>query len=178
LATLTVKLCEVFSTESGRAFLIWDGNGPGRAFGRRIIEIHNYTYVYYHQNKEDRNHKRSNSPGWPSNGKLKYQLLENFRSSLSQQEYVTHSAQTVNECECYVYDGNGGVKHVKSDTDDASANKENHGDMAMAEALCCHALSEKPKPKAKKVVAPIGSAEYRYRQMDQMRQLEQDDTWY
>jgi hypothetical protein len=175
LADLTVSLCDYFATSS-KPYLIWDGNGPGSSFGKRIMERHRYGYVYYHQKREERKHKKANRPGWFSNREAKRNLFEYLRAALANDEFITHSAQTVNELECMVYDGNGGVKHVRSDSEDASANKENHGDLAMAEALACNALKDKPAPKGLPNKTPYGCAEWRYRWSDVREQPEEE--WF
>jgi len=63
----------------------------------------------------------------------------------------------LSQCEQFVFDGKGGVKHVKSEgNEESSGNKEQHGDLCMSDALLVMAMQEVPAAIKPKFEAPDG----------------------
>jgi hypothetical protein len=152
LADLTFYLCEWLTTPMGLPFVIFDQAGPGFAYGKRLRERHGWAYMYHHINKSDRKGKRSSKPGYPGSGKL--ELFQYYRAALNNGEYINRSERGIGELAQYVH-SNTGVEHVKAQsTDDASGNKQNHGDEAYSDALACLALEFMPEPPKPKQIIP------------------------
>lgn len=145
LAKVCVRLAELYTTPLGYAFLVWDGYGPGSAFGRRIVEIHGYKNVYYHVNDQDRKARPRSAPGCPLEKSVKLNLFTNYRAALFSGLFVNRSSSSVHQLEEYVYDDAGGVRHARRDNkQEASGNKQNHGDLVIADVLAWRGVEKRP----------------------------------
>jgi len=156
LAFLVVEgFCKWFTTPKGKPFLVPDGNGPGGAFCKRVIDRLGYTHVYYHTSEDERKRKKAARPGYPANRQLKEALFTSYRSALAEGKFVNRSSRSLEQHQAYVYDGNGGVAHIaEKNTEDASGNKANHGDIVYADCLAWRGIEHAPKPQAAKKVIP------------------------
>jgi hypothetical protein len=147
LADLAVALAKHFSTPKGDAYLGWDGNGPGLAFARRVIDRRQYHNVYYYVPKDTFKIKKAKNPGVPTNRKLKYEMFVNLRYLLSTDRYTIRSKEAFYQLGCYIYgDGNDSVHHTGSDGDDPSGNKDNHGDLGFTKGIVSLMLDDAHTP--------------------------------
>ena len=90
------------------AYLIWEANGPGGLFGRKVLE-YKYSNIYYH--------------------------TEEKSISKKQMAYINHSHESMRQCGFYVFK-NGSVVHARSaGTNDPTNQSDNHGDQVIADAL-------------------------------------------
>lgn len=125
------------------AFLIWEGNGPGRAFGQQVMAL-NYRYVFHHHDTRKAIYQRSDIPGFYTSLASKQALLSQYRTQLQSRKFLNYSADAVGECRQYVYTPNG-VTHARAlSTPDPTGARENHGDRVMADALACKILVDRP----------------------------------
>ena len=142
-AEYVIALCRLFHG----AFLIWEDNGPGGEFAKKVIQS-NYPYIYYRRNNEkSKITGKRHVPGWWSNNNTKRELLSNFQDKMNTKNYIARSESMVQECKDYVFD-KGRIVHSHSKgsaSPDDSEIGENHGDRVIAAALTVHAIAERPK---------------------------------
>lgn len=143
-AEYVVAICRYFHG----AFLIWEDNGPGGEFGKKIKHL-NYPYFYYRKNNEKSKKTGSRHvPGWWSNSSTKRELLSFFGDEMLKRRYIPRSKYMVEECKDYVFDKGGKIVHSHSKgsaSPDESEIGENHGDRVIAAALSVHAIEEQPR---------------------------------
>lgn len=167
----------------GKAYLVWESNGPGRQFGSRVIEL-GYFNVYLRKREEALSQKVSEIPGWASTRETKLVLMGSYRAALEKEECINRSKPALEECLEYIFGPDGGVQHSRENNKfDPSGAKFNHGDRVIADALAWRGLSErKGKPKSTKPEVPIGSLAWRIEQRAAAKQkpgreLQQNDGW-
>jgi hypothetical protein len=132
---LTAALARFFNG----AFVIFERNGPGRIAGPNCLEC-GYTNLY--KREQTVAGRRSVSIGWDSTAQNKASLFGEYSKALSMRRFINPSAAALNECLEFVHDADT-VKHVKAMySDDASSARENHGDIATADALCWLGMKE------------------------------------
>jgi len=176
-AELAVALCRMFKGPGGRpAFLIWEATGPGRTFGRTVVEECAFGNVYYMINDQTLKKKQSDRPGWFSTGEGKKDLLSNYRDALMGKSFLNPSRKALNQATEFVYLPNGRIEHGGAAvTIDPSDKGDNHGDVVIADALCAKILRERKKSPEKAVDAgpPIMSFSWRREE----RKLGMQDDW-
>lgn len=139
-AKQVVALCRWFDD----AFLIWETNGSGRAFGDAIIES-NYGR-YYSRAKDEETGETGAKAGWAPTRDNKYQLLSQYRGALADREAFNRSEQALRETLEYVFLGNNWVEHSSlGDVEDPSGARDQHGDRVIADALAVKVLDRQPK---------------------------------
>jgi hypothetical protein len=121
------------------AFMIWEANGPGRIFGKTVINS-GYRNIFYRQSEEKITNKKSDVPGWYSTRENKLTLFGEFRRAINcsegSSEFIVRSERTVQEAREYIYTNTNSVEHAKSlNTIDPTGAGDNHGDMIVADAL-------------------------------------------
>lgn len=146
----------------GKAYLIWESNGPGRQFGSRVGELH-YGNVYLRRKEERLDNQITIIPGWASTRETKAVLLGAYREAIEKGSCVNRSKEALEECYEYIFDATGNVVHSKENVrTDPSGARSNHGDRVMADALAWRGLSERrSKPEPIKREIPIGSLAWR-----------------
>lgn len=141
-----------------RTFLIWEANGPGQAFEKRIL-FHGFTNFYIPRDERARHKKRQNKRGWwstPGPNGTKYSMLEDLDIALSQglrgskhQLKVTlRDEETVAEMERYIQYENGSLGPSDSIEDSVGA-RATHGDRVIAIGLGVFALKYQRPQKEK-----------------------------
>lgn len=158
------------------AFFCWEANGPGRSFGRKVMEL-GYRNVYYARVQEKRmefmDKAPSGVPGWYNAGDLKPMLMREYRKALNTSRFIERSLESVEELKCFVVQADGSIIHQASaTTDDPTGARENHGDRATAGMLtwfgCCEMAKGRQGPGASELVldqeAPEGSMAWRMNQ--------------
>ncbi len=127
----------------GKAFLLWESNGPGRQFGSRVMEL-GYGNVYMSHREEALSKKVSDIPGWSSTKEKKLVLMGAYRASVENGDCVNRSKEALNEALEYIFDPRGGVVHARAnDKTDPSGANTNHGDRVIADALGVRGFSER-----------------------------------
>jgi hypothetical protein len=178
-AELTVALCRMFKGVEGRgAFLIWEATGPGRTFGRTVIDECEYANIYFKTDETSLRRKQSDRPGWFSTGEGKKDLLMNYRDSLVTGKFINPSEKALIQAGEFVYLPSGRVEHGgASQTIDPSDSRDNHGDVVIADALCAKILREretKDKQRDQDHV-PVMSLEWRRR--ERVQELAESIKW-
>lgn len=145
----------------GCAFLGWEANGPGGAFGRAVIRL-GYPWVYMRRKLDEKLPKASNKLGWWSDEQSKPDLLEAYRSALARDDFRNPSREALEEAMTYVWwETHMGIGPgwLQDEGQDA---KRTHGDRVIADAVAWHISHYAPQTKPRKPVAPPGSAGERH----------------
>lgn len=182
-AKIAVAVAKLFSTEASQCFMGWEATGPGETFGIRVMNIHNYGHVYFYRNETDLKHRRSGKPGWYANRAMKAQLLAAYRSALGTGKFKNRSREALEQCREYVYTHAGSIEHSKQRTNESSSgNKEQHGDMVIADAVASKMLDEwtggLPGGGLADPVAPMGSMKWRMEQSIEEAREHEMRRWY
>ena len=177
-AELAVALCRMFSGPGGRgAYLIWEATGPGRTFGKSIIEDCHYGNIYF-ATKSDTIRKRiTDKPGWFSTGDGKRDLLSDYRELLFSKRFINPSFKSLEQAGEFIFLPNGKIEHGGAlNTIDPSDKGDNHGDVVIADALVAKILKEREqKPKTVETGPPVMSFAWRRREYD--RELAASEEW-
>jgi hypothetical protein len=142
-AEVAKQVCDFLN----HAYLIWEMNGPGVTFGKRVMEL-GQSFVYFRQDEIGLKHKVQSSltPGWYASAQNKLMLLQDYARALETDGFVNHSAEGLEDCRGYVYLPNGQVgSHLAETASDPSGARQNHGDEVIADALCNKALGAEPQ---------------------------------
>ena len=177
-AELCVALCHWFKGPGGRpAFLIWEATGPGRTFGKTVIEECRFGNVYYAINDQRITKRESDRPGWFSTQEGKKDLLANYRDVLFSRVFINPSKKALRQAGEFVYLPNGRVEHGGAvNTIDPTDKGDNHGDVVIADALAAKIIRERKKAEVKRRDAgpPAGSFAWRRQQRETV--LDEWDT--
>ena len=145
------------------AFLIWEENGPGLAFGLRVVEK-GYSNIYYRpKDISSMKKKLTDKPGWFSTPKSKKALLTSYGTALATGDFVNRSKEAIREMGFFVYLADNSIGHVQAQGAlDPTGNKDNHGDRVIADALAWHGMKERPdRRKEERPAVPVGSMAWR-----------------
>lgn len=117
------------------ALIIWEQNGPGRAFGTTLTGM-GYLHVYYNRNEASIARKPTDTPGWMPTVQNKRAVLEAYKGALYRREIGNFSEAAIEDCRPYVYAADGSVVHTNAaQSDDPTGARANHGDRAIADGL-------------------------------------------
>ena len=176
-AELAVALCRWFAGPGGRpAFLIWEATGPGRTFGKTVIEECRFGNVYFATDDKRLKRRESDKPGWFSTAEGKKDLLANYRDLLFSRDFINPSKKALNQAAEFVYLPNGRVEHQgATNTIDPSDRGDNHGDVVIADALVAKILRERKKRPVDKL--PQGPAPGSFQWRRDQREGQNDDEW-
>ena len=140
LAKLAIACCKWFWD----AYMIWETNGSGRAFGDAVIEWGFGRYYRRPGNVETG--ESAAKAGWAPTRDNKYQLLSQFRGALSDRTVCCRSEQTLLEALEYMFLGNNWVEHSSlNENEDPSGARDQHGDRVIAAALAVKVMDDQPK---------------------------------
>ena len=155
MAKQVIALCKWFDD----AYLIWETNGSGRAFGDAVIE---WGYCrYYSRAKGDETGETGGKAGWAPTRDNKYQLLSQYRGALTERTAFNRSEAAMNETLEYVFMGNNWVEHSSlNEMEDPSGARDQHGDRVIADALACKVMDDQPKQvtQVNRVLSPLSLA--------------------
>lgn len=140
-AALCVAVCGLFhGPADGGALFAWEQQGPGEAFGKRVVELH-YSYVHYNERNATLPHlgnPATDKPGWYPTNTARRVMLEEYRADLANRRFVNHSFTAMEETLSFIYTNKGTVEHSGvENTDDPSGARMNHGDRVIADGLAC-----------------------------------------
>ena len=133
----SVCMCKLFCDEDGNGtFLAWENMGPGGVYGRKIWEELRYYNVYCKTSESQFRQKVSDRPGWTPQKDNKRILHEDYRAALNTGAFMNPSERALDECLSFKYTSNGEVEHSQYIQTEDMASRENHSDIAIADALC------------------------------------------
>lgn len=177
-AELSVAVCKWL----GNAFLIWEANGPGDTFDKRIWKL-GYNRIYKNTNERKKPRKRQNTRGWrssPGENGSKLDMLDHFDSALiesikSTRNYrhiIVHDESLINELEDYMFSPGRIDVNLSSVVTDETGARYAHGDRVIACGLTVLAMNDvRPAILKKKIVPPTNSFEYRFRKYNEEQQI-------
>jgi hypothetical protein len=144
-----------FGGKSGRPMLIWETNGPGSIFGKKIMGI-GYAPIYYYETEGTRSPKKTEKYGWNSSASRKEILFGEYRDALKNVRYINPCKESLDEAIDYVYNDKGLLvpASAKAEAGGAAAT---HGDRVVADALCERGRALLPDLKLEKPMAPKNS---------------------
>lgn len=144
-----------FGGKSGKPLLIWETNGPGSIFGKKIMTI-GYAPIYYLKTEGVGSPRTTDRIGWNSSAARKEILLGEYRDALKNGRYINPSKESLDEALDYVYNEKGLLvpATAKSEQGGASAT---HGDRVVADALCELGRKEVPNIATEKPRVPRDS---------------------
>jgi hypothetical protein len=185
-AELVVALCHWVGGATKFPFLIWEANGPGQIFGRRVVNL-GYDFIFRHREEKKIGRKRKGSIGWSSTPDGKLNLLVSyddaldsaFREEKGTQAFINPDEDSLHEAEDYIFfEGQSkgiGPSHCSADEGGAKAA---HGDMVIADALCNLARYDQPRAALNRATfGEISSLAYRRELYKQRQAQTKDDPW-
>jgi len=164
-AELAVALCRMFGGNGSRgAYLIWEATGPGRTFGRTVVDDCRYSNIYYKTDETSLRRKQTDRPGWFSSSEAKKDLLTNYRDSLVSREFLNPSSKAISQALEFIYTANGRIEHGGAlNTIDPSDSGDNHGDVVIADALCSKVVRERKQKTLGRHAAPPPTMSFQWR---------------
>ena len=173
-------MCVAMAKMFHNAYLIWEHNGPGAGFTKRIIDT-KYTNIHYRQVYWKQGRKRTREPGWWTDPRTKEAMFGELARSVKTGELTLRSAAMIKECGQYVR-LNGKITHVQqASTDDDSSKGEAHGDRVIAACVALQGLRDRPlmglRERKKNEIPPFCMAARQKAYEDSLRveNLEWDD---
>lgn len=165
-------LANLFKNKEGRpAFVIWEVNGPGMEFSKRITGD-GFKNVYLREAENSLYRKKTQKAGWYSTSETKRVLLSDYKAAIMRREFWNPCEEAIRECGEYVHRPNGTIEHSRCrGTLDPTSTGENHGDMVIADALAYKGIKDRggvSQGKAKEEFAgfPVGSFGWRRREYE------------
>jgi len=151
-AEQVVALCLwVGGARPDKPFLIWEENGPGTVFDRRIWQL-GYQFIYYRKDEKKSYRPRQANHGWHSSADSKQVLIYLYREALSltfrqdtdKRRFINPDELAIAEAEDYIFLSKSKIGPSSSQSEDGGA-QATHGDRVIADALCCLARSDQTK---------------------------------
>ena len=173
------KLVLALARHYNDAFLIWEANGPGRDFGRHIIES-GYGNIYFRAKREEGyGREYTQFPGWWSTTDTKQALIGTYRTALLRGTFINRSEYSLRDAAYYIHTTSGCPEHAKAlRVEDESGARANHGDITIADALANRALTEinleTGGPSPNNPFRSFGGRQERYREKTKTGA----DSWY
>lgn len=159
------------------ALMIWESNGPGRIFGKTVLDS-GYGHIYYKRDERSVSAKVTDIPGWFTSAETKTLLLGEYRRAMKELLFVNRSVEAVSECRQYVYLSNGSIAHARAaNTVDPSGAADNHGDRVIADALCWMGVKEMALPASEELEIPQGSFAWRRNKAQERHALQVSAAW-
>ena len=137
-----VALARWLGGVGGGSYMVWEGNGPGDEFGKRVLAL-GYRRVFWRRDQAGGARRKLDAPGWFSTDQMKLSLLGEYRAALASKNFVNRSAEALDEAAKYEYRNMTVTFAPSVNTEDPSGAKYNHGDRVMAQALCWHGMKER-----------------------------------
>jgi len=175
-ADYCIAICKWFHN----AFLIWEANGPGTAFGKQVME-RMYPSIYWRRSLDSRGNQMTKKAGWWTDNKSKEILCSQFGMAVTTGELTLRSKELKEECGRYVRKGdkiiNALVQNAPEDSTGAS-----HGDRTIAAAIAYQGFKARPCTQSETSYIssnpPEGSMAARMKEYDERMARERaDDGW-
>lgn len=146
---LSIAICKWLND----AYLIYEANGPGAAYGKRLI-TRRYPNIFMRLKESVKVRRRTKAPGWWSSSGTKEIAFNEFHRSVRSEEIRVRDKELIEECRQYVRD-RGSIKH--SGAESGNSEGEAHGDIVIAGCICLQGIRDRPAAnREKEDVAPVG----------------------
>lgn len=166
-------------------FNIWEANGPGGIFGRRLTEL-GYDLVFRTREEKTPSRKRKKSLGWYSTGDNKLNMIVGydaalaaaFHPELKHKAFYNPHEESLREAEDYVFYPSGkAIGPSRSEADEGGA-KAAHGDHVIADALCQLARHDQPRAALELPSMNNGTlASRRVQYLNNSKRVKDNDLW-
>lgn len=172
---------------TGMPFLIWEANGPGQTFDRRLEQV-GYDFVYNTREEKTVSRKKKKTRGWYSSSDSKLTLLSEYDAAMActfslnsnNRKFINHDKRSMREAEDYIfYQGMRCEVGLSSKQDEEGSARAAHGDMVIADALCNLARFDQPRAatmEASFVNEMTGSYADRMYNARKLKSKEQEDS--
>lgn len=171
-AAYQVALARLFTDGDTGAFMIWERQGPGEVFSKRVIAM-GYRNVYMKTSEEGLLEKRTDVPGWYPSQSARGILFDQYIAALADGSCTNPSDHSLEQTLNFRYDSQGYPEHPKQrqNKDDPSSGGVNHGDLVTADALAWKVVRDRLNKlvEEKKDEVPVNSILWR-RQLRKMNQ--------
>jgi hypothetical protein len=136
--------------------IIFEKNGPGMVFGKRLVDTLNPPGIYYQTIEDEKSKGKTRKWGWHSNPSRKEMLLGQYRDALKTNLIINPSDTSLDECLNYIYDETGRIDPGLTSED--GGGNATHGDRVIADALLVLGRHGLPKMEPEgEVRAPHGT---------------------
>lgn len=178
LAVMVVAICWVFKDAEGEgARLIWEKQGPGLIFGRKVLEL-GYRNLYYQKSELGLHETPSSSPGWYPSPDNKDMLLKTYQSSLKMGLMLNRSRESLEDCLNFRYNDSGHIEHGGLlATCRPSGAKINHGDQVIADALACKMIREVDRVVHREEIVRISPLSLAWRRQNADNERREAEAW-
>lgn len=141
--------------------VIFEKNGPGLTFGKKLIHKLKYPAIYYQEIVDQKSRDKTKKWGWHSSDSKKEILLGEYRDSIKLNRIINPCKESLDEALEYTYDDKGRIEpgHMGSEEGGGSAL---HGDHVIADALLVAGRKDLPLVEREvAAVAPRGTFGWR-----------------
>ncbi len=140
-ADIAIGMCSWFYG----AYLIWENQGPGTAFGARIQQ-RKFGNIYDRKVPWKSSKARIvTEPGWITTKETKEAMFEGIRSAVKRRELVIRSKELVEELHQYIRDPSGKIEHVGAKIATGGEAGLAHGDRVIAIGIALQAAMDRPQ---------------------------------
>jgi len=167
----------------GNAYLIWEANGPGDTFDKRITK-YGYGRCYINRNERSITHNRTSYRGWrstPGPNGSKMDMLSQLDAALSEslkderlyRYLILHDEAAVNELSDYMFTPSRVDVKASNSIDETTGAAYAHGDRVIAIGLCVLAMNmAHPAELLTKRKPPKDSFAHRYQNWQEEKERE------
>ncbi len=154
--------------------VIFEKNGPGITFGKKLVSKLGYPNIYYMDVVDQKSKQKTKKWGWHSSPTKKEMLLGEYREALKLNTIINPCNEALIEAADYVYDGD----KIEPGTVGAEAGggKALHGDHVIADALLVIGRKDLPKVEKEEPRA-IPSGTPAARRKERKRNMEDTYAW-
>lgn len=156
--------------------LIWEKNGPGISFGKKLVQKLRVPNVYYQEVLDSKSRTKTQKWGWHSSETKKEILLRDYREAIKTGDIINPCIEALTEALDYVYDEKGRIDPGLSVSDEGGGGKALHGDHVIADALLVVARRDLPKTEPETPTAPPRNT-YAWRREQARRREREKDVW-
>jgi hypothetical protein len=174
LAEETAK-AQIFFGGRRPARIVFEKNGPGISYGKKIVQKLNLPNIYYQEVVDAKTKQKTTKWGWHSSDAKKEILLRDYREALKLNQIINPSKEALSEALDYVYNDKGKIDPGVMRGEDGGGTAL-HGDHVIADALVVVGRAGIPTKENIVHDIPKGTPAYR-RQRRRLRQKEDSDAW-
>lgn len=164
-----VAKAQIFFGGTRPARIVFEKNGPGISFGKKMVHKLKLPNIYYQEVVDGKSKFKTMKWGWHSSDTKKEILLRDYREALKLDEIINPCKEALDEAAEYTYNDKGKIDPGLTSSEDGGG-KALHGDHVIADSLVGIGRAGLPKTeKERKYSPPRGSYAYR-RKLSQRRQ--------
>lgn len=174
-AEYCVAICKWFKGRGGKgAYLIWERNGPGAIFKKRVMDHMHYGNVFMGAAEERPGRPKGKIPGFQVHHTAKNALLLEYFRALREGSFINRSEAALLECAEYDHAPDGSISHGKARNSNNPTEKHgNHGDIVIGDALAYRAMQDfGALEEEAKTVVPLSCYKRRRDERDRQRRNE------